>query len=253
MDTKPPLPLSRQVAAAFDWWRDAGVDADFADEAASWLSDPVAEAAEAPHAEARHLTEEPARAAPPPPARIGGDKAKWPQTLPEFRQWWLEEPSLDHGGLAPRVASRGEPGAEVLLLVAQPEEADRDRLLSGPLGALLDGFLNAAGIDPGRAAFAAVMPRHTPLPDWQALARAGMGEILAHHVGLLAPRRLLVLGRNILPLCGHDPAQGAASLRIFNHDRGEIPAMAEVGPERLLANAASRARLWKRWLDWTDE
>lgn len=252
MDTKPPLPFAKQVAAAFDWWREAGVDADFSDEAAGWLADPVAEETGNPREEPPRRIVETAPPPQPPVQPVGGDSVNWPGTLPEFRQWWLTDPSLDKGGIAPRVASRGEVGADLMVLIAQPEEGDTERLLSGPLGALLDGFLDAAGIDREKAAFAAVLPRHTPVPDWRGLADRGLGKILSHHVGLHAPKRMLILGRNILPLCGHDLAQGAATLQIFNHDCGQVPAMAEVGPERLLANAASRARLWQRWLDWTD-
>ncbi|RJX67018.1 hypothetical protein D6858_11830 [Tsuneonella suprasediminis] len=252
MDTKPPLPLATQVAAAFDWWREAGVDADFADNAAGWLADPVAATTGNSREEPPRRIVETAPPPPPPVQPVGGDSANWPDTLPEFRQWWLADPSLDEGGIAPRVASRGDVGAELMVLIAQPEESDTERLLSGPTGALLDGFFNAAGIDRDKAAVVAALPRHTPVPDWRGLADRELGKLLSYHVSLYAPKRMLILGRNILPLCGHDLAQGAATLQIFNHDRGEIPAMAEVGPERLLANAASRARLWQRWLDWTD-
>ena len=65
-------------------------------------------------------------------------------------------------------------------------------------------------------------------------------------------KRLLVLGQTILPLCGHDPAQGSPNLQSFNHEGGRVPALHEAGLDRLLAKPALRARLWQRWLDWTD-
>ena len=76
------------IAAALQWWRDAGVDYSFADEAASWLTAPEVKPAEAPAA---------AFVAPPPPAPsprplIGGDPAHWPQDLAAFHAWWLAEP-----------------------------------------------------------------------------------------------------------------------------------------------------------------
>ncbi|WP_095010946.1 hypothetical protein [Tsuneonella mangrovi] len=251
MTGKTSLSLNRQVAAALDWWREAGVDADFSDEASGWLADVESEPEAAPATAVATHENGDAQSTPERP-QIGGAKEGWPSDLAAFRQWWLTEPSLDDGGLAPRIASRGNSGAELMIIVAQPEEQDREQLLTGPQGKLLAGFLAAAGIAAENASFVAVLPRHTPLPDWRALAAGRMGELLAHHVALGAPKRILVLGRNILPLCGHDPAQGPAALRNFNHEGVRVPAMAEVGPERLLANAATRARLWQRWLDWTD-
>ena len=51
------------------------------------------------------------------------------------------------------------------------------------------------GIAAGPASIvASALPRHAPHPDWAALARDGLGDVLAHHVTLAAPQRLLVLG-----------------------------------------------------------
>lgn len=249
MPRPAPSPLEADIAAALDWWRLAGVDGVFADEASGWLAEP--EAKDAVRAPAREpLVEAVASEPPPPPA--GGPRGDWPQDLAAFRQWWLTEPSLDEGGLAPRVAPSGEAGADLMVLVAMPEEADRDTLLSGPHGRLLAGFLAAAGIAPGKVYRAAVLPRHTPLADWAQVARQGMGAVLSHHVQLARPKRLLVLGRNILPLCGHDPAQGAQKLRCFNHEGGRVPALFAAGLERLHGNWQLRARLWQHWLEWTE-
>lgn len=242
-----PSPLESDIGAALDWWRVAGVDASFSDEAQGWLSDSAgAETEVRPVVAAAVAIPEAA-----PAVRTGGPRDGWPDDLGMFRQWWLAEPSLDEGGLAPRIAPSGEVEAELMVLVAMPEEADRDTLLSGAHGRLLSGFLSAAGLSSDKVYRASVLPRNTPLPDWDAMAAHGMGEIIAHHVALVRPKRVLVLGRNILPLCGHDPAQGPAALAFLNHEGGRVPALAEAGLERLLGNAQLRARLWKRWLAWT--
>ncbi len=248
MQRPAPPSLQADIAAALDWWREAGVDAVFSDEAHGWLADPKDDV------EPERPAARPVAKAPPPPPEptIGGPLAGWPQDLAGFQAWWLAEPSLDEGGLAPRVTPVGEAGAELMILVAMPEEADRDALLSGPQGALLDGFLKAAELAPAQVYRAAVLPRHTPLADWARVEREGMGAVLAHHVALARPKRLIAFGRNILPLCGHDPAQGAQKLQTFNHEGGRVPALFETGLERLLGNWQLRARLWQRWLDWTE-
>ena len=247
MPSPAPSPLASDIAAALDWWREAGVDATFTDAPRKWLKDP--EAAQAPMAKPAIKADAPP---PAPKATLGGNRALWPQDLAAFQQWWLTEPSLDEGGLAPRVAPRGEAGAELMVVVAMPEESDRDMLLSGRIGTLLDSFLAAAGMPSDKVYRAAVLPRHTPLADWRAVADEGIGAVLAHHVELARPKRLLAFGRNIPPLCGHDPAQGAQNLRSFNHEGGRVSALYEVGLDRLLEKPGLRSRFWQRWLDWTD-
>lgn len=247
MARAPSSTLEADIAAALGWWREAGVDAAFLDEPQAWLAD--LEAEPKPAQPIRNPVAAPPAASEP---SVGGPAEQWPRNLTDFRRWWLYEPSLDEGGLAPRVAPTGEAGARLMILVPIPEETDREQLLSGPQGRLLDRFLRAAGLTRDQIYLASALPRHQTLPFWVELERQGMGNILAHHVALVAPARLLVLGRNILSLCGHDPAQGGAASTFFNHEDGKIPALYEAGPERLLTNAQSRARLWKRWLDWTD-
>jgi DNA polymerase len=248
MPRPAPSALESNIAAALDWWRQAGVDASYADEPTSWLRESGQEQAPVASASAPAGEKKPA----PPPTQIAGPPETWPQDLAAFRQWWLSEPSLDEGGLTPRIAPTGEANPELMVLVPMPEEVDRDTLLSGPHGRVLEGFFSAAGLAPTQVYRASAIPRHTALPDWPTLAAEGLGKVLAHHVSLVQPKRLLVLGRNILPLCGHDPAQGAAALTFFNHEVGRVPVLAEAGLERLLGNPKLRARLWRRWLDWTD-
>ena len=240
-------PLQADVGAALDWWREAGVDTDYSDAPQAWLSDPSSSTPATVNAQ-----KTPASAELSPEPKIGGARTAWPQDLASFHDWWLGEPSLDEGGLAPRIAPVGDAGAELMVVVAMPEESDASTLLAGSQGKLLDGFLAAAGLPSAAIYRAAVLPRYTPFPDWAELERQGMGTVLAHHVALVRPKRLMVLGRVILPLCGHDPAQGAQKLRSFNHEGGRVPTLYEVGLERLLVNWQSRARLWQRWLEWTD-
>jgi DNA polymerase len=245
--------LESKIAAALDWWRDAGVDATFTDEPRAWLAVTAEDQIVRETEKTRNRRPAEVETKPAPPARqIGGPPESWPCDLAAFREWWLTEPSLDEGGLSPRIAPVGEMSPDLMVLVAMPEEDDGETLLSGPHGLMLDGFLAAAGIPLGQAYRASVLPRHTALPDWPTLGAEGLGKVVAHHVSLVQPKRLLVLGRNVLPLCGHDPAQQPATLTFFHHENGSVPMLAEVGFERLLGKAQLRARLWKRWLDWTD-
>jgi DNA polymerase len=235
--------LADELAAAIAWWAEAGVDRSFADEPRGWLAEPPSAAPPAPAPQ----PEPPA----PPVAPIGGLREQWPSDLAAFCEWWLNEPSLDHGGLAPRVAPRGQAGAPLMVIVGEPEETDTQTLLSGPHGRFLDAFLGAAGLGVDEVYRASALPRHTPLADWPRLADEGLGAVLAHHVALVAPQRVLVFGDNLLPLCSHDPAQSPDTLRFFNHEGGRVAAMAARSLESLLRSAGLRERFWRSWLDWT--
>lgn len=253
MAERPPLPLSGQFAAAIDWWRDAGVDCDFADDATAWLASPEeAEAPAVPAVESRPA--EPVRQRAPAveaTVRVDVDKSSWPGDLAAFREWWLTADVLDTGGSFPRVPPAGPAQARLMVVVNQPEEGDRERLLSGPDGALLQGFLRAAGLTPETVYTASLLPRHDVAPDWDAIRAAGLGELLAHHVGLVKPGRILFLGRNIPPLLGHDMTQGPAILRNINHEGTSIPAMGAGGLADMRRSARRRERFWRCWLDWT--
>ena len=251
MPPSNPPSLAQQIAASLDWWREAGVDSDFLDEPVRWLAEPEDDPTSVGSRNDAKASAPVVEAEPPPPA-IGGDKADWPTDLVQFFAWWMTEESLDLGGSNARVAPTGATGAELMVLVPQPEAEDREALLSGPQGRLLDGILRAMELTRADCYLASALPRHMPMADWAQITRAGMGEIVLHHIGLAAPKRVLVLGHDILPLIGHDPAQSTQSLREVNHQIGKIPVLAARSLEAMGNRASFRAQLWQRWLDWTE-
>ena len=247
MDRPPNLSLAEQLAATQDWWRDAGVDQVFGDEPIALLHPPEGDAGPArPDEPARQTASEP-----PPVPRLGGERAHWPMSLDDFRQFWLQAARVDGGGSRPSVPPRGPAQAQLAVLVPMPEEEDRDTLLSGRHGALLSGFLKAAGIAEDRTYFASALPHHLPMPDWDGLTAQGLGDLAAHHLALSGARRVLVLGSRLPSLLGHDPAQPPSLFRKISANSRDMPALACHGPVQLLQNARLRAHLWHGWLDWT--
>lgn len=236
---------SAAFAAALQWWRDAGVDYSFADQATSWPPAPEIKAAEAP---AAYVAPKPQ--APPPKPLIGGDPSLWPQDLDAFKTWWLGEPSLDGGMSQGRIAPRGSQNAQLLILVDQPEAEDTDELLSGPLGDLLGAIIAAIGVDPAETYLASLLARHMPHPDWGDLAATGLPELTRHHLALAAPQRLIGFGRHASSLLGHDPAKNADSFTTITHSRGAVPALMAPGLEDLMGRPRVKARFWQALLDW---
>lgn len=236
--------LAEEISAVVAWWRDAGVDCVFQDAPASWI---VAEAKPAAAASPAPVMPKPSVDAPPAPAIAG---AALPTDLEAFRDWWMSAPELDAGRVSGRVPPRGEPGAALMVLVEEPEASDTERLLSGPQGRLLDAMLAAMGANAGEVYVASVLPRHMPLPDWAEIAAAGFGAVLARHVSLVAPRRIIALGGNILPLAGNNLPNTQGISREFNHEGTSIPLFAGRGLAALLERPRWKTQLWRDWLDW---
>lgn len=239
--------FAHALRGALDWWRAAGVDCDFVDSPQNWLAgaEPAREVARS----------SPAILVPDQTADrpyIGGPQSRWPRTLADFAPWWLAEPSLAPAGLA-RLAPRGPAHAPLMVLVPMPQQDDDTQLLSGQGGRLADSLLAALGLDPAGVYIASALPAHVAMPDWPSLAAQGLGTVLAHHLALAQPQRVLVMGATgISTLIGHDSPQTLSDLPMLNHDRASVPAMATYDLDTLLARPARKAQVWHRWLDWTE-
>ncbi len=244
--------LGAGIEAALGWWRDAGVDCAFVDAPQDWLAaENPAPARKAAANRPEINTSAPGRAASSAPqaAQIAADRTQWPASLDAFAPWWLSEPTLATRGLT-RVSPSGPANPALMVLVPMPAEDDSEILLSGKTGKLLDAMLEAFGIDSAQVYRASALPARIALPDWAALASAGLGAVLAHHIALVSPQRLLVFGKtDISALMGHGSAHSAANLRLFNHESGTIPAGFEYDLETLLAKPGWKAGVWQRWLD----
>jgi DNA polymerase len=244
------LSLSAEIDAALDWWRRAGVDCDFAREPQDWLAEDIAIQAAKPagRAAAVEQPEDPPRSA---PARMDLFAGAPPGDLRAFREWWLTAPGLDAIGPRGRVAPRGDAGADLLVLVPEPEDSDDERLLSGPQGRLLTGFMRAARVDEDAVYIASALPRHTPMADMANFARSGFDAVTARHLALAAPKRLLVLGAGVAPFLGLTPDVGPGEAAPFDAGEARIPCLMAEGLDAMLAMPGLKARFWRRWLAWS--
>ena len=244
-----PGAWSEALAAAEAWWREAGVDGSFSDEPRDWLAREADPAPGEPKTGAPRPASKRTEHAPLP--RIGGDPQHWPSDLGAFSEWWLSEPTLTIAGERKRILPRGTAAAALMVLVAEPEAEDSERLLSGPQGRLLAGILAALGLGENHAYMASVLPAHVGLIDWPGLAAGGMGEVLAHHIALARPERLLVFARESVPLLvGQDTAQALPSSVYFAHGPAQVPVACVASLQGVLDRPSRKAHVWKTLLDW---
>ena len=244
------------LEAALDWWRDAGVEDDYRDEATSWLAGAEQEQAVAstrpkkPPEEPQQTALERAFERTDNTALIGGLSEAYPAELEKFREWWMAELSLSHAGPDRRLPPRGVAGAKLMVLVPEPLENDTDSLLSGPAGKFVEAILRAMSIEPHEAYLASAMPAPAALPDWSDLAARGLGNVTRHHIALAAPHRVIAFGRSLAPLFGvsHENAREPATV-----DAGgkTLPLMLAPELAELARSAPRRRNFWNRWLDWT--
>jgi len=149
-----------------------------------------------------------------------------------------------------------------MVVVPMPEDVDGETgvLLSGPQGNLLNAMLGVMGVSAQDCYVAAALPRAMAAPDWDMMRDEGMGAVLAHHIALAAPRRLLLLGDRILPLLGHAPSQKPALLSLINQSeagddgqhRGDVSVLAAQDLGMLLENPRRKAGFWRSWLNWAE-
>jgi len=154
--------------------------------------------------------------------------------------------SPSHG--FPRVPPRGQQGAALMVLVPQPEAADRERLLDGPQGRLLANILAAMGLPESAVYIAAALPAHAPMADLPALAAGGLDTVTAHHVKLVAPARLIAFGSTLGPMLGASPEQ---PLREINYTSGKVPVLSSEALDALMDMPRLKARFWRRWMEWS--
>lgn len=250
------LSLAQEFDAALAWWRAAGVDCDFSDDATAWLSDAPAKGAapataEAP-AKAQAAADPAARTdnAPPAPITLRRDLLgeSPPADLATFRDWWLSAPGLDTARAYPRIAPRGSAGAALMVLVPQPEQWDREALLSGPQGKLLANILAAMGLAAEQTYIASALPCHTPMADLAALAAGGMDAVTAHHIALVRPARVLALGTGLAPMLTEINLN---PLSRNNHAHANHPVMMSETLEAMMDMPRLKARFWRRWMEWS--
>ena len=224
------------VMSALDWWREAGVDTLVEDAPRDWLTAPMpAPAAFAQGAVAAAVQAEPAAAA-------------MPDQLADFIAWRLGDavPEVEWRGVS--IAASGPPDAAIMVLVDCPDKDDGEAgtLLSGAAGALFDRMLAAIGLSRDTIHLAAVCARRPVAGRMPRETEARLSDISKHHVGLVAPKRLLCLGNAASrAILGAEMPGTRGSLHSFNHKSGETGVVASFHPRFLIEKPVAKAEAWK--------
>jgi DNA polymerase len=220
------------AASALEWWHDAGVDTLVDELPRDWLAPPA-----------------PLPAVPTPvalPAPAAAAASEMPALLADFLTWrnGPAMPEASWGGVA--FAATGPATAELMVLVDCPERDDGETLLSGPAGRLFDRMLAAIGLTRDEVHLASVCAKRPTAGRVQHDVEAQLAAIAQHHVGLIAPQRLLVLGNAASrAILATDLSQARGRLHSFNHKTGKAGTVASFHPRFLLEKPAAKAEAWR--------
>lgn len=221
----------RLAASALDWWSEAGVDTFVEDSPRDWLAPIVATPTVAPPA--------PEAPAPAPAAPLATD-------LPAFRAMLLADATIP-GRTSARIDAGGDPASGTMVIIDMPEPADRaeGRLLGGEVGALFDKMIAAMGLARDTIYLAPLSPARPTSGRLPPEMLDQFARLMRHHITLVKPRRLLLMGdapvRALLDLSAQD-ARGRT--HALSTDAGEIPAIATFHPRGLLRTPAQKAAAW---------
>ena len=216
------MTASNWAASALDWWQEAGVDVVVGETPRDWLSSKAKAA--------------PVQSAPAP--------MPLPDTLDAFRDWLATSTDLPFAApSARRERPVGDPASGLMVLIDMP--SPEGGLLAGEAGALFDRMLNAIGRSRETIYLASLSPIRTPtgLIDDSYLAR--LGEVARHHIGLVAPRTLLMFG----DICGKAlvgaPVAGArGKWHEVATASGPIKTLVTIKPEKLNEMPAIKKLAW---------
>ncbi|WP_129792672.1 uracil-DNA glycosylase family protein [Sphingosinicella sp. CPCC 101087] len=238
---------SKLAASALSWWRDAGVDVIVGETPRDWLNPAAVAPSEAPPPAPTLLSPAPA---PSPFEPI-------PATLDRFREWLLESPNVPGASPSvPRIGPSGDPASDLMVLVDMPSAQDvtGGKLLSGEAGALFDRMieamfaLNERTKGRGRSAvyLASLSPARTATGRLEPDDARRLADIARHHIGLVAPRALLLFGDTCAKaLTGMAVAHARGRWHETETKAGKIKTLVTIRPEKLMTQPALKKLAWE--------
>lgn len=218
-----------EAASALRWWAEAGVDAMIDEGPRDWLRPKVATApviAKTAEREADEL-----------PAQLG-----------LFQAWLKDSIALPFAApAAPRVCPSGDPASGLMIMADMPahEDCASGTLLSGEAGRLFDRMLAAIGRDRASIYLASLSCLRSPDGRFTSEAATQCATYARHHIGLAAPRALLLFGDACAKaMTGLSVAQARGRWHEIATHSGPVKAIVTLPPDYLLKQPSAKAHAW---------
>jgi DNA polymerase len=221
--------VAAEAESALSWWAEAGVDILIDEAPRDWLRPKAKEPAPAP----------------------AGDEAPGeplPDQLDLFQAWLASTDRLDFAApAAPRVCPAGDPASGLMILADMPtgEDCAAGALISGEAGRLFERMLAAIGRDRGSIYLAALSCIRSPSGQLNSEAMKNCSALARHHLGLAAPKAVLLLGDSCAKaLLGLSVAQARGRWHEISTHGGPVKALATIAPRQLLEAPRLKALAW---------
>ncbi|PWG01345.1 uracil-DNA glycosylase [Sphingosinicella humi] len=212
------------------WWLEAGVDVMVDEAPRDWLR--------------------PEPKAPPPPAPAPSEarEERLPDQLDLFQAWLRDSGTLPFASpSAPRVCPSGDPASGLMIMVDMPATEDRrdGALLSGEAGRLFDRMMAAIGRDRGSLYLAALSCFRSPDGRFTSETGRQCATIARHHIGLAAPKALLLFGDACSKaLLGLPMAKARGRWHEVATHAGPVKTLVTIPPSYLLDQPSAKALAW---------
>jgi DNA polymerase len=224
------------AASVLRWWSDAGVDVLVADAPRDWLRPAPSPAPAAP------LPEPTPVLAPQEPAD------ELPGQLDMFRAYLASSDRLSFAApSAPRVCPSGDPASGLMIVADMPsaEDCGTGTLISGEAGRLFDRMLAAIGRDRASVYLAALSCLRSPDGRLASDSAKSCANLARHHIGLAAPKAVLLLGDACAKaMLGLPMAQARGRWHEIATHSGPVKALVTIPPSTLLTLPAAKAHAW---------
>jgi DNA polymerase len=228
---------TRWAESALTWWEEAGVDTIVGEEPRDWLAGAKPQTA--------------VLAEPPPPAAEA-----FPDDLPAFQAWLATTDTLPFASPgARRLPPVGSAASGLMAITDVPsaEDVAAGALFSGEQGALIDNMLRnfsekllgGATIDRETLYLAPFSPIRPPAGRIDPAGVRFLAEAMRHHIGLVAPRAVLIFGDSCArALLGTPMTEARGAWHEVETPAGAIPAIVTIRPQELLSQPKLRTHAW---------
>ena len=181
-------------------------------------------------------------------APTGMPDEELPGQLDLFQRWLRTTDRLPHHSpSAPRICPAGDPASGLMIMIDMPtaEDCAAGTLLSGEVGRLFDRMLAAIGRDRGTVYFAALSCLRSADGRLSGEPEKQCALLARHHIGLAAPRALLLFGDGAAKsLLGLPVARARGRWHEVATHSGLVRTIATISPRQLLAHPAQKAHAW---------
>lgn len=222
------LPLKAQMESLLGWWTLAGVDSPVGGMPVNWMRP---------------------RQAVPRSNPVPSSSTGFPDSLQAFHDFLAHADHLPEASWpGVRVMPCGPHKPRIMILAHAPDQGANTTgaPFDGPGMALLRRMLGSVGLDLADCYIASLSVLALPGGMADGAIVYPLVERMRHHIGLVEPTSLLILGdqasRAMAPTGGGDVAK---NLPFVNHSRGIVPAAAIAHPRLLLGQAMAKAGAWQ--------